>query len=117
MVAVGYPPTCIHLGRGESWAPLYLPYNPNGQGESNELAVIRDLNNSWREKCNEFLALGVQILDDNHIRDDHRTARDALRGYLSSHRSDKTVAATLLLDAVTIHESESVRIDRTLTSA
>src|SRR5262249_32130039 len=92
MVAVGYPPTSIHLGRGESWAPLYLPYNPNGEGESNELAVIRDLNNSWREKCKQFLALGVQVLDDNHIRDDHSTARDALRGFLSSHSSDKTVA-------------------------
>jgi hypothetical protein len=38
-------------------------YNPGGQAESNELAVIRDLNNSWRAKCAEFLALGVQILD------------------------------------------------------
>ena len=114
MVAQGYPPTSIHLGRGESWAPLYQPYNPGGQAESNELAVIRDLNNSWRAKCAEFLALGVQILDDAHIVDDHKAARDGLRSYLSSNSSDKTVAATLVLDAVTVHESESVRIDRTL---
>jgi len=114
MVAQGYPPTSIHLGRGESWAPLYQPYNPGGVAESNELAVIRDLNNSWRAKCAEWLALGVQILDDAHITDDHRAARDALRNYLSSNVSDKTVAATLVLDAVTVHESESVRIGRTL---
>ena len=34
MVAQGYPPTSIHLGRGESWAPLYQPYNPGGQRKS-----------------------------------------------------------------------------------
>ena len=49
--------------------------------------------------------LGIEILDDPHIVDDHKSARDALRSYLTSHRSDKTVAATLVLDAVTVHES------------
>ena len=93
---------------------LYQPYNPGGEAESNELAVIRDLNNSWRAKCAEWLALGVQILDDAHIADDHRAARDALRSYLANNGADKTVAATLLLDAATVHESESVRIGRTL---
>lgn len=115
MVAQGYPPTSIHLGRGESWAPLYQPFNPDGQAEANELAVIRDLNNSWRARCSEFLALGVQILDDDHIADSHKAARDGLRSYLYSNCSDKTVAATLVLDAVTVHASESDRIDRTLT--
>jgi hypothetical protein len=114
MVAQGYPPTSIHLGRGESWAPLYQPYNPGGSAEFNELAVIRDLNNSWRDKCSEWLALGVEVLDDAHIAADHKSARDALRAYLSNHSADKTVAATLVLDAVTVHESESVRIGRTL---
>jgi hypothetical protein len=114
MVAQGYPPTSIHLGRGESWAPLYQPYNPDGNAESNELAVIRDLNNSWRDKCAEWLDLGAQILDDAHTADDHMAAREGLRSYLAAHSSDKTVAATLVLDALTMHESESVRIGRTL---
>ena len=114
MVAQGYPPTSVHLGRGESWAPLGQPYYPGGEAENNALAVIRDLNNSWRAKCPEWLALGVQILDGAHIADDHRAARDALRSYLANNGSDKTVAATLLLDAVTVHERESVRIGRTL---
>jgi hypothetical protein len=114
MVAQGYPPTSIHLGRGESWAPLYQSYNPGGPAESNELAVIRDLNNSWRAKCAEWLGLGLRMMDDAHVADDHKSARDALRSYLASHSADKTVAATLVLDAVTVHESESVRIGRTL---
>ena len=114
MVAQGYPPTSIHLGRGESWAPLYQPYNPGGVAEDNELAVIRDLNNSWRERCSEFLALGVQMLDDAHVVDDHKAARDGLRSYLSSNSADKSVAATLVLDAITVHASEADRIDRTL---
>src|SRR5262249_50803674 len=40
MYATGYPPTSIHLGRGESWAPLYQPYNPNGPAGDHEAAVI-----------------------------------------------------------------------------
>ena len=46
MVAAGYPPNSTHLGRGESWAPLYETYNPGGHAEPNERAVIRDLNNA-----------------------------------------------------------------------
>ncbi len=47
MNATGYPPTSIHLGSAESWAPLYAPYNPNGPTEPNERGVVRDLNNAW----------------------------------------------------------------------
>ena len=34
MLAQGYPPTSTHLGRGESWAPLYETYNPDGKRTS-----------------------------------------------------------------------------------
>src|SRR4029453_6799347 len=44
MHAVGYPPSSIPLGRGESWAPLFAPYNPDGVTEPNEAGVVRDLN-------------------------------------------------------------------------
>jgi len=114
MAAQGYPPTSIHLGRGESWAPLYRPYNPDGKSEPNELGVIRDLNSSWRAQCAEHLDFGAQILDDAHIADDHKAARDRLIEYLSSNVSDRTAASTLMLDALTVHESESARINRTL---
>ena len=114
MVAEGYPPTSIHLGRGESWAPLYAPYNPGGQAENNELAVIRDLNNSWREKCQEWILEGLKVLDNDHVAQTHKDALKALNAYLENNKNDKSVAATLVLDAVTVHESESLRIGRTL---
>jgi hypothetical protein len=114
MYATGYPPTSIHLGRGESWAPLFQPYNPNGQAGDHEAAVVRDLNNAWYEKCLEWLRTGLDILDDLRIAEGHRPSRDAVRRYLSANHSDPTVGGILILDAVTIHAGESDRIGRTL---
>ena len=109
----GFVDNSIHLGRGESWAPPYAPYNPGGPTEVNEPGVIRDLNNAWYDACAKFLTAGLQILDDDHIAADHRVSRDAARTYLTSNKGT-TVAATLILDAVSMHESETDRINRTL---
>jgi hypothetical protein len=51
--------------------------------------------------------------DVDHIAGDHRASRDAARTYLTSNKGT-TVAATLILDAVSMHESETDRINRTL---
>jgi hypothetical protein len=114
MVAQGYPPTSTHLGRGESWAPLYEPYNPNGEEDEHEWAVVRDLNNSWCAKCDEYMRLGADVLATASLSEDHEPARDALRTYLQTSASDKAGAATIVLDALTIHDSESARVGRTL---
>jgi hypothetical protein len=114
MYATGYSPTSIHLGRGESWAPLYQPYNPNGPTGDHEFAVIRDLNNAWYAKCLECLKVGLEILDESHISEGHKASRDAVSKYLSAHKADKTVGGVLILDAVTIHAGELDRISRTL---
>ncbi|MFD8197857.1 hypothetical protein [Streptomyces wuyuanensis] len=117
MVALGYPPTSIHLGRGESWMPLFEPYSSHARSEQDERAVIRDLNNSWQAKCDEWLALGLEVLDQAATTDDHRPAIAAVRKYLDANTRDKSVPSVLILDAVTIHESETTRIDRTLLSS
>jgi hypothetical protein len=114
MYATGYPPTSIHLGRGESWAPLYQPYNPNGPAGDHEAAVTRDLNNAWYQKCLEWLSTGLEVLDDTHIAEDRKASRDAVRAYLRANQSDPTVGGVLILDAVTVHAGESDRIARTL---
>jgi hypothetical protein len=111
MVANGYPPTSIHLGRGESWTPLYAPYNQGSQPESHEAGVIRDLNNSWRQKCSEFLFLGLDVLEGHTANADYEGTRRAVRKYL---RDDRSAPATLILDALTVHDSEAARIDRTV---
>ena len=114
MYAVGYPPTSIHLGSAESWAPLYRPYNPDGPTEPNEPGVIRDLNNAWSARCQEWLAVGLEILDDAHIASSHRSSRDAVGQFVESRAGDPLTAANLILDALTIHEPELNRIARTL---
>jgi hypothetical protein len=114
MTANGYPPNSIHLGRGESWAPLYLPHNPDGRTEPHELEVIRDFNAKWRTQCREWLTLGLDVLSPQVITDDHVAAKAAVQSYLGSHGVDPTVAATIILDALTVHESESTRVARTL---
>jgi hypothetical protein len=71
------------------------------------------LNNAWYARCTEFVTLGLKILDDDHIAEDHRASRDAVRAYMAAH-SDQTVAGALVLDAVTLHSGETDRINRTL---
>ncbi|MEU8571101.1 hypothetical protein AB0C51_22620 [Streptomyces pathocidini] len=117
MIALGYPPTSIHLGRGESWVPLFEPYTPGRSSESVERAVIRDLNNSWQDACAEWLALGLKVLDQSAVTNDHQASVTAARKYLDANSRDKSVASVLILDAVSIHESEMSRISRTLNAA
>jgi hypothetical protein len=119
MHAVGYPPTSIHLGSGLSWAPMYWMYNPNPNDpkDPKEINVIDDLNNSWYEKCFEWLEIGLDALDDAHIAADHKASRDAVRTYLTQNKgTDKvpTVGGVLVLDALTVHDTEIKRISRTL---
>jgi hypothetical protein len=95
MVAAGYPPTSTHLGRGESWPPLYEPYNHGDCAEQNELGVIRDLNNAWYAQCTELVGLGLKILDDDHIVEDHKISRDAVRNYLDANKGNDSVYAPL----------------------
>lgn len=117
MIAVGYPPTAIHLGRGESWMPLSSPYNPGEVPERAEWAVVRDLNNRWREKCNDWLRLGQAVLaDEPTVAARHRDAVKALGEYVDKHQ-DPTVASVLILDALTIHDNEADRTRRTLGAA
>jgi hypothetical protein len=114
MYAVGYPPTSIHLGSAESWAPLYAPYNPDGPTEPNERGVIRDLNHAWSARCREWLAVGLEILDDSHIASSHQSSRDAVGQFMESRAGDPSTAANLILDALTVHDPELNRIARTL---
>lgn len=114
MVAQGYPPTSTHLGRGESWAPLYRPYNPNAKEDEHEWAVVRDLNNSWCATCDDCLRLGMDVLAHATIKSDHLPAWEALQSYVQANRSGEAVAASLILDAVTIHDTEANRIAHTL---
>lgn len=115
MYAAGYPPTAIHLGRGESWIPFY-PKGPKEDGYSVKVdEAIRTVNGRWYLQCGQHLALGVKILIDNGALAKDHQERFALLGKLLSERSeDETFAANLMLDAITVHGHEVERINRTL---
>lgn len=114
ITALGYPPSSTHLGRGESWAPLYRPYNPGAGHEPNESAVLRDLNTAWTTACGVWLRYGIGVLAQARVTDSHAAAVKDLHNFLEARRKDPTVAATLILDALTVHQKESTRIDQTL---
>src|SRR5262249_39318914 len=114
MHAAGYPPTSIHLGSGESWAPLYAPYNPNGPTEPNELGGVRELNNAWYAQWLGWVKIGMVHHNDGAKTGRHKARRDAVRDYQKTHDKEPTLGGVLILDAVTIHDSELNRISRTL---
>jgi hypothetical protein len=114
ITALGYPPSSTHLGRGESWAPLYAPYNPDAGHAPNEGAVIRDLNAAWTTACGVWLRYGIGVLREAKVTDSHAAAVADLVNFVEARRNDPTVCATLILDALTVHQKESVRIDQTL---
>ena len=76
-------------------------------------AVIRDLNNSWCEKCDAYMRLGAEVLSTASMSSDHVAARDALRSYLQANATP-AAAAMIVLDALTIHDTEQARVGRTL---
>lgn len=114
MTALGYPPSAGHLGRGESWVPLYEPYNPGAPREPNESGVIRDLNYAWANACGMWLRYGVGVLKQAKVNSSHAAAVENLFNYVEARPKDPAVGATLILDALTVHDKESTRIDRTL---
>lgn len=131
MASAGYFPNSIHLGRGESWAPLFAPYTPSVKMLPNSSVIeskdpqaiaalprtISDLNNSWYARCLLWMRKGLEILSDAQVADPlHLTAKQALASYMAApaRQNDGTLAGRLILDAVTMHDSEQSRLKRTL---
>ncbi len=116
MYAAGFPPSSVHLGRGESWLPL-----PENQGEPYD-DIARSLNARWHADCWHYLEQGWYLLDKfakGHARRDslyvddaHREALDAL--ITTNMQRPLSKGGNLLLDALTVHDSEWKRIKRTL---
>lgn len=73
-----------------------------------------DLNNAWYERCRQWLEIGLEILDDTRITSDYRASRDAVMEYIRRYGEDPTLCGVLILDALTLHDSETNKIGRTL---
>jgi hypothetical protein len=114
MYAAGFPPSNIHLGRGESWSPIHENAH---EAPPIAHATMASLNTRWRVECAQHLQLGVEILRQNGmaaVNVTHRERLGRLYEYVAEHANDVWASANLILDAVTVHDQESARIDRTL---
>ena len=112
MEANGYPASATHLGKCASWA---IQYPVVGDSAHKTEAMIA-CNKKWSEYCSEILFLGVEAISkSNRIVDSHSSSLLALHKYLYSPQ-DCDAAADLILDAITIHEKDFQRVNRTLKS-
>lgn len=129
MVANGYSPSSSHLGKGESWAPLYHQQDPREQvkvpkvdgryQEGNLGASLKKCNDTWAAHVSAWMRIGTAYMMEHrdHVEVSHQATLQALHtriGNLSDPTQDYVVA-NLLLDALTVHESDAVRLDATLT--
>lgn len=114
MYAAGYPPSSIHLGRGESWVPL--PEEDEGDLYN---TIARSMNLRWHLDCYNYLRLGGYMLNFHSgyklATTEHKTALTALGNKLEA--IDREEAGNIVLDALTVHESDWKRINRALKPA
>lgn len=126
MIANDYAPSSSHLGKSESWAPLYhesghvhvhetnAGYLNGNLGES-----IKNCNDTWAKNVDSWMRTGVAYMMDHspHVNDSHKEALIALGTRIRDVTTPESnhVVANLLLDALTVHESDAVRLDETLT--
>lgn len=115
MYAAGFPPSAIHLGRGDSWIPFY-PVGPGAPGYSMSVDEgVRSTNLRWALECWQHLQLGLGLAQDQaFLQPAHAGRLQALQTYLSAHGQDPFAAANLFLDALTVADSFTTRIARAM---
>jgi len=117
MEATGFPASCTHLGRADCWAPLY-PENPAGGAPDMTTAQNKaraDANGAWANYCATIIKAGIPLIEKNLVGDDHKLSFDKLKAYANGRQPMDF--ANLILDAVTLGQNETDRLDRTLKKA
>lgn len=140
MYAAGYPPSAIHMDSGLSWVPFEPEESSSSEQEMVEKALeekhgrtidkaIKDTNGKWHKFCKEILDAGMTLLNakKESVSEDgpkkirgkdvefwHTTRLSVLESYLKTLAADK--AGYLILDAVTVHDKDSSRINRTISN-
>ncbi len=134
MYATGFPPSSTHLGRGESWVPP-APHLVSGEKDDTEMpvayedSVIRSLATRWHWEIYHYLRLGSSYLRqtgvDRYVNSSHADSVAALsaalerleQAYFKKTADIGKVGGNLFLDALTVHDSDWKRIERTLRPA
>jgi hypothetical protein len=115
MYAAGFPPSNIHLGRGDSWAPFY-PRDLGDQGYSMVVDEgVRSTNTRWALECWQHLRMGVdRAKETTFLGPEHEERLELLDKVLESRANDLFAAANLLLDALTVQDPYARRICRAI---
>jgi len=123
MCASDRPPDAIHLGRGESWAPIYGGQTPSCDvlhdrrqvpTERNKLnQAVNYANKKWYKKCASWLYWGTSI-DIKRVRKNHQKSWRLLTEFARQNKGTVGPSANMFLNALTVHAKDSERVDRTL---
>lgn len=122
MLANGYTPSSMHLGRSESWVPLpegpdaVAPFSASLEAETANVEHFRRLNAAWSESVARWMGVGAGLIGSaGH----HPFTQDAvaiahrLRARIDAARDPRPVA-NLFLDALTVHARDVDRLARVL---
>lgn len=138
MYAAGFPPSSIHLGRGESWVP---PSEKMISGETTDLYpyngdVMNAVLTRWHTEVHHYLELGAKYLKNaieankleqgdldeedikvkviDYVNPTHQQAVHDLEAKLEDIILFETQGGNLFLDALTVHQSDWKRVWNTL---
>jgi hypothetical protein len=129
MEATGHPASSTHLGKGESWSPLYQKPTTAGHDpwDPNNLSGTQP--KSWAETNKKYFKYLWEVLQQGNtmmlgavaqkkVKDSHKPSVTALNDYLHSLTADTwanhLACGNLFLDALTVHKGEAQRIVDTL---
>ncbi len=123
MYAAGYPPSSMHLGRGESWVPpaaVFRTGETTPMPDTYKIApiIINSLADRWHREVYGYLYLGTDYLKKtpNYVADSHKQFITHLSIKLGKEIKPNMgkLGGNLFLDALTVHDSDWKRIARTL---
>lgn len=129
MIANGFEPSASHVGRSESWTPLYHVQGNNPSPvlapidkDHDQIAAFELANNRWADAVAGWMKEGIAALDlligDGWITEDHKPALAALKTKVADTkqetRGQRRICCNLLLDAFTWHKSDADRVNDTM---
>jgi hypothetical protein len=113
MYANGAPPSYMHFGRAESWVPIPCNAIDNPDYTGSNTGQIDTLLGNWAGAVAGFLDTGASLLKVCGSRPEYKVSATKLAVALAK-RASSLHKANLLLDALTIHESDLKRVNRAL---
>jgi len=114
MYANGAPPSYMHLGRAESWVPIPTNAIDNPEYKGSTTGMIDDLHSNWAGAVAGFLETGASLLKVCGATDAHKVCADRLD--MALKKKTTVQKANLLLDALTVHESDLKRLANALSA-